>query len=252
MIPEIFGREQNPDGRDARAKRKAVESADAVICVSENTRRDLLERIPIPAERVSVTPLASALSREMSLGDEPVPERPYFLFVGARHSPYKNFARLLQAFARAADKQTDLELCVVGPKFDRTERQRIDELKLANHVKNAGPISDSHLAKLYRCSLALVCPSLYEGFGVPPLEALACGTLAIVSNAASLTEVTGRAALMIDPHSVDSVVDGMLRVCHLGRDERQEWINRGLAQAARFDWSKTASDTIAIYRTVAA
>jgi len=252
MIPEIFGREQDPEGRDTSAKRKAVESADAIICVSENTRRDLLERIPVPAARVSVTPLASALSREMSLGDEPVPARPYFLFVGARHARYKNFARLLQAFARAAEKQPELGLCVVGPNFDHVETKWIGELKIADRVKNAGPVSDAHLAKLYRCSLALVCPSWYEGFGIPPLEAMACGSLAVVADTASLTEVTGGAALTVDPHSVDSLIDGLLQVCSLDRDQRQEWINRGMARAARFDWARTASDTINIYRTLAA
>ena len=252
MIPEIFSREQDPQGRDAHVKRKAAESADAVICVSESTRRDFLERIRIPAERVFVTPLASALSREMSLGDEAVPAGPYFLYVGARHARYKNFDRLLQAFARAAEKQTELELCVVGRDFDRTECKWINELKIAGRVKNTGLIPDPHLAKLYRCSLALVYPSLYEGFGIPPLEAMTCGSLAVVSSTASLAEVTGGAALTIDPHSVDSLVDGLLQVCGLDRDQRQERINRGMARAARFNWSKTASDTIRIYRTVTA
>ena len=252
MIPEIFSRELDPKGTNAKVKRNAVESADAVICVSENTRRDLLERIPVPEERVFVTPLASRLSREMSLGDEPVPERPYFLFVGARQAKYKNFARLLQAFARAAEKWTDLELCVVGSNFAPAERQLISELRIEGRVRNAGPISDPHLAKLYRCSRALVYPSLHEGFGIPPLEALACGSLAIVANTSSLIEVTGKAAVMIDPHSIDSLVDGLLRVCSLDRDQRQAWIAQGMTWASRFKWSKTASDTVEIYKTVAA
>ncbi|MGA9450416.1 MAG: glycosyltransferase family 1 protein [Verrucomicrobiia bacterium] len=252
MIPEIYSEELDPKSHDAKVKRKAVESADAVICVSENTRRDLLERIPVSEKRVFVTPLAPELSREMSLGDEPVPERPYFLFVGARKARYKNFAPLLQAFARAAEKWTELELCVVGPNFDPVESKLISELKIDGRVKNTGLIPDPHLAKLYRCSLALVYPSLYEGFGIPPLEAMACGSLAIVSDTSSLTEVTGRAAIMIDPRSIESMTEGMLKVCNLGSDQRQEWINRGLAWAARFQWSKTASDTIKIYKAVAA
>jgi len=250
MIPEIFSQELDPQGHDAEAKRKAVESADAVICVSENTRRDLLDRIPIPDERVFVTPLASALSREISLGDEPVPEQPYFLFVGTRHAKYKNFARLLRAFARAAEKQTELALCIVGPNFNPMESKLLRELKIEGRVINPGPISDPHLAKLYRCSRALIYPSLYEGFGIPPLEAMACGSLAVVSNTPSLTEVTGPAALRIDPHSIDSLVDGLLQVCGLDQRRRQASIEQGMAWAARFQWSKTASDTFKIYRTV--
>ncbi len=81
---------------------------------------------------------------------------------------------------------------------------------------------------------------------------MACGSLAIVSDTSSLTEVTGRAAIMIDPRSIESMTEGMLKVCNLGSDQRREWINRGMAWAARFQWSKTASDTIKIYKAVAA
>lgn len=140
----------------------------------------------------------------------------------------------------------------MGSLFDPLERKLISELKIDGRVKNTGPIPDSHLAKLYRCSVALIYPSLYEGFGIPPLEALACGSLAIVSSTSSLTEVTGKAAIMIDPHSIDSMVDGLLKVCNLDSDQRQEWINNGIAWASRFKWSKTASNTIEIYKAVVA
>jgi len=252
MIPEIYSQELDPQGHDANVKRKAAAAADAVICTSENTRKDLLERIPVPEQRLFVIPLASELSREMSLGDEPVPERPYFLFVGARKAGYKNFARLLEAFTRVAEKQKDLELLVVGPPWDSSERGLISELKMDGRIRNTGPVSDVYLARLYRCSLALVYPSLYEGFGIPPLEAMACGSLAVVSNTASLTEVTGKAAILIDPRFTDSIADGMWKVCSLDGEQRQEGINRGMAWAARFQWSKTACDTMAVYKTVAA
>jgi len=252
MIPEIYSEELDPQKHDAKVKQKAVESADAVICVSENTRRDLLERIPIAEERVFVTPLASELSREMSLGDEPAPERPYFLFVGARKAKYKNFARMVRAFARMAEKQKDAELLVVGLPWDPFERGLISELRMDGRIKQTSPVSDAHLAKLYRCALALVYPSLYEGFGLPPLEAMACGSLAVVSNAASLTEVTGKAAILIDPGSIDSVADAMLKVYNLDGDQRQKWVDQGMAWASRFQWNATGAATISIYKTVAA
>ena len=251
MIPEIFGRERDPDGRDTRAKQKAVEAADAVICVSENTRKDLLERIPVPEGRVFVTPLASELALEMSWGPESVPERPYFLFVGTRRAEYKNFARCLQAFARLAEKRADVELWVVGPSFEPDERKLIRDLKMAERVKSAGVISDSHLAKFYRCALALVYPSLYEGFGIPPLEAMACGSLAIVADSPRQTEVTGNAALTVDPGNVDSLVAGMSTAGNLRSDQRQEWIRQGILWSSRFNWGKTVEETVRIYRTLA-
>ena len=251
MIPEIFNRAMDARGNDVMLKRRAVESADAVICVSHNTRKDLLERIRLPEDRVFVTHLASELSREMSFGDERIPDRPYFLFVGARKNTYKNFVRLLQAFSRVAEKRADLCLCVAGPAFDPLERRLIADLKIDERVKNISAVTDPHLAKLYRCSAALVCPSIYEGFGIPPLEAMACGSLAVVANTSSLPEVAGASAIQVSPDSVESIADGMFQVLNLGADQRRERIVNGRAWAARFDWNKTASDTISVYNTLA-
>jgi glycosyltransferase involved in cell wall biosynthesis len=251
MIPQIYSNDLDAKGNDLKLKRQAVESADAVICISESTRKDLLERISIPEDRIRVIYLASSLNREWAAGDkEAVPERPYFIFVGARKAAYKNFTSVLRAFARTVEKWNDLELCVVGPPFDKFELQLLHQLKIQSRVKNLQTVDDPHLNKLYQHSLALIYPSWYEGFGIPPLEAMACGSLAIVSNTSSLPEVAGEAAIMIDPHSIDALVDGMLKVCNLADDQRLILINRGMAWASRFKWSKTISNTIELYKSL--
>ncbi|MFN2598980.1 MAG: glycosyltransferase family 4 protein, partial [Pyrinomonadaceae bacterium] len=174
MIHEIFSRQMDPTGREADAKRKAIAAADAVICVSQNTKKDLLERHAIPENKVRVIYQASDLNESLAHGDEHAPARPYFIYVGSRSS-YKNFDALLRAFAKIAPARDDLSLCVVGSPFREDERKLIAALRLGGRVGHLGYANDSHLAKLYRCSLALVYPSLYEGFGIPPLEAMACG-----------------------------------------------------------------------------
>jgi glycosyltransferase involved in cell wall biosynthesis len=250
MIAEIFSEDLDPHGIEATVKRQAVEAADALICISENTRKDFLERIRFPEDRIFVIPLASELTGEMAMGNEPVPEHPFFLFVGSR-AIYKNFLRLLIAFAQVAEKWPDVELCIVGGPFDATERGLLDALKIRNRVRNLGRLPDEHLAKLYRHSVALVYPSLYEGFGIPPLEAMACGTVAIVSNASSLPEVTGDAAILIDPKSVDEMIEAMLRVRDFGKSQRQELIDKGVAWASRFSWEETVRRTMEVYRVIA-
>jgi glycosyltransferase involved in cell wall biosynthesis len=197
-----------------------------------------------------VTPLASELSLDMTAGDEPVPGRPYFLFVGSRPI-YKNFARLMLAFAEVAEKWPDVELGVIGAPLNPTELGLLDALKIRSRVRHLGNVSDKQLAKLYRGSVALVYPSLYEGFGIPPLEAMACGTIVIAAGVSSLPEVVGDAAVMIDPQSVDSMVGAMLQVRDLGKNERESLVAKGLARAARFNWNETVRRTVEIYRVVA-
>jgi glycosyltransferase involved in cell wall biosynthesis len=249
MIHELFPAEMDPTGEHADRKRRAILAAERIICISENTKKDLLERYPVPEGKVAVTYLASGIDISMSGGPEPVPARPYFLYVGSR-SRYKNFDGLLRAFARAAAARGNLALCVVGPPFTADEEGQLAALRLAGRVEHYGQPADPHLAKLYRHSLALVYPSRYEGFGIPPLEAMSCGTVAVVSDASSLPEVVGDAGVMFDPRADEELTDILLA---LAADEalRRGLIEKGRRRAEGFGWGKTVAQTVEVYRSAA-
>lgn len=248
MIHELFPAELDPTGQQADEKRRAVMAADAVICISENTRNDLLERYSLPEDKVRVTHLASDLDASLSHGPEPVPDRPYFLYIGRRYG-YKNFDGLLKAFAKARSARPEIALCVVGAPFSETEHILLEDLKIADGIDHYGAVGDVHLAKLYRCSVAFVYPSLYEGFGIPPLEAMSCGTAVIASNSSSLPEVVGDGGILFDPTSVNDLAD-LLLLMHDDESARAGLIAKGYERAKVFSWDQTTAQTVEIYRSL--
>ena len=249
MIHEIFPEQMDSNGQQAEQKRKAIAAAQAIICISENTKKDLLERYSIPESKVTVTYLASEIDASLAYGSEPVPFRPYYLYIGNRAS-YKNFDILLSAFAKAVSVQSDIALCVVGAPFNEIEEKLIAELKLTSHIENYGYTSDRQLAKLYRCSIAFVYPSLYEGFGIPPLEAMSCGTAVVASNCSSIPEVVGDAGLLFNPRATGDLADILLLLID-SPTERDHLINKGCQRAKLFSWDKTVAQTLDVYRSVA-
>lgn len=244
LIPNFF-----PDGALyswlADETRKALLAAQKIICVSENTKKDLLELYSVPESKVTVTYLASEIDASLSHGSEPVPSRPYYLYVGARLG-HKNFDGLLAAFAKAVSIRPDIALCVAGPPFNEAEGKLIADFKLAKHVEHYGCVSDHHLAKLYRCSVAFVYPSLYEGFGIPPLEAMSCGTAVVASNSSSLPEVVGDAGLLFDPKSTNELVDQLLLLLD-NSTLREHLVSKGYTRAKQFSWDKTVAQTLDVY-----
>jgi glycosyltransferase involved in cell wall biosynthesis len=248
MIEELYP-ESDPSGLRQRQKAQALAAASAVICISHNTKKDLLERYPNLKAPITVTHLASELNSRMAEGDEPVPDRPYFLYVGARHAAYKNFDGLLAAFDRIAKECPEVVLCLAGPPLTADEQRSLAGFELQDRVHHAGQPGDSHLAKLYRCSLALVYPSLYEGFGIPPLEAMACGTIAVAANRASLPEIMGDAGLLFNPLAADDLAQ-ILSAIARGEINRAEMIERGSRRAAQFSWERTAAQTYTVYHNL--
>lgn len=248
MIHELFP-ELYPNGEFVARKRRAIEAADAILCISENTKQDLLSRYPVDEAKVLVTYLAANLASTPVTGEQPAPSRPYFLYVGAR-TGYKNFHGLLSAFAVAATITPEIILCVVGPRFTNDEVRLIDEWGLSGKVENFGAVSDAQLATLYQRSLALVYPSLYEGFGIPPLEAMQCGTLVIAANRSSIPEVVGDAGVLFDPDGPEALTDILVHVAR-NPGERQSFIERGYSRVRKFTWDKTVRDTVQVYRNLA-
>jgi glycosyltransferase involved in cell wall biosynthesis len=207
MIHEIY----HPGCLTSQFKRASVERADHVICISHNTKKDLCEMFDFPPERASVTHLG--YQDFSGFGGFEVPavlsEAPYFLYVGHRVG-YKNFTGLLRAFARSPQLVRDFRVvCFGGGSFTEDEKVLAAGLGLtARHLIHLGG-ADELLGIAYANAAAFVCPSLYEGFGLPPLEAMSAGCPVLSSNSSSLPEVVGDAALMFEPTDLDAMRDAM-------------------------------------------
>jgi glycosyltransferase involved in cell wall biosynthesis len=248
MIHELFV-DSIDAGATIRAKQAAICAADAIICISESTKNDLLTYFPAVESKIVVTHLASEFSSDWAYGNELIPVQPYFLYVGSRAKAYKNFDTLLIAFAKVASVNPDLLLCVVGAPFNAEEQQRIAELKLIDRIQHYHHASDTHLAKLYRCSVAFVYPSLYEGFGIPPLEAMACGTVVVAANSSSIPEVVGDAGILFEPKAVEDLADILLDLLD-SPSKRDRLIAKGYERNQQFSWEETAAKTVKVYRSL--
>ncbi|MBE9048066.1 glycosyltransferase family 4 protein [Pleurocapsales cyanobacterium LEGE 10410] len=249
LIHEIFSNQLDPSGKHIEHKRKAIRAAQKIICISENTKKDLINWYSVPEEKISVTYLASSIDASLSHGVEEVPCRPYYLYVGSRDAYYKNFDTLLFALAKVVSVQPEIRLCIVGESLNQTEIKLIAELNLSNSIEHYGYASDTHLAKLYRCSIAFVYPSLYEGFGIPPLEAMSCGTVVVVSNNSSIPEVVGDAGILFNPKATKDLADILLSLLDRSA-KRDRLIVKGYQRAKAFSWDKTVSQTLDVYNSV--
>ena len=250
MIHELFSEQMDPQGATKKTKHDAVFSADVILCISKSTQKDLLELYPSLESRTKVIYLATEFGEDNIDDQAPVPTQPYFLYVGGRRT-YKNFDELLLAFQNVTSKPnyTDLLLCVVGSPFDAQEKERLEFLNLSKNVVHYGRATDGQLAKLYNRSIAFVYPSLYEGFGIPLLEAMACGTTVIGSNVSSIPEVVGDAGLFFNPKSTNELVNQLLYILE-NPIQRDRLIQKGKEQCKKFTWDKTVQKTVEVYRSL--
>jgi len=235
----------NPRDRVAlRADVRGVLGAAGLVAVSETTRRDLVEHLAIPPERVHVVPEGIDHARFRPVAPTPAPW-PYVLFVGSEH-PRKELLTVLRALAALQEDHPDLRLVKVGSAgtseapFHAPVARALDELGLRERVVFAGHVPDEELPGLYAGAAALAFPSRYEGFGLPPLEAMACGCPVVVSDAGSLPEVSGPAALVVPTGSARALAEALRALLHDG-GRRQDLVARGLAHAARFTWERAAA-----------
>jgi glycosyltransferase involved in cell wall biosynthesis len=242
--------ELHPEGippAEAEAKRRAVDRADRVLCISENTRRDLLRLYGTDPAKVTVTPLGVDLPPPPAEPSPPT-DRPYLLFVGQR-GLYKNFDALLEAYA-ASPRLRGLDLlCFGGAPWSAEEAARAARLGVPAARVRQSSGDDHALAAAYRGAVALVYPSRYEGFGLPPLEAMSQGCPVVCSDTSSLPEVVGDAALTVASDDVDALRSAVERVVD---DEalRADLAIRGRARAATFTWERCAQQTLEVYRSL--
>lgn len=216
--------------------RPAAHQAYRVLTVSTYAQQAILDWTGLPNERVVVVGNGVG-SVFCPSGVQYAPGYPYIFYAGNR-KPHKNLTRLLQGFARSGLSR-DVRLILTGTP-EATVSQQIRALKLQDRVVYAGQLTDSELAAHYRGAMALVYPSLYEGFGLPPLEAMACGTPIMTSNRTALPEVVGDAALLIDPYDVEAIAWGIQCVVQ-DSTLRQALRHKGLERAQQFTWDQTAA-----------
>lgn len=249
MIPELYPDDFTGILESTERKHRAIERADKIICVSNNTKLDLMRLLSVPENKISVIHLASDLDESMVDPDWKACDSPYILFVGAR-TIYKNFTKLLHAFHKAKAEWPELKLLLVGAELTATEQTKAAQLGVSDCILILQNLDDQKLATTYHNAQALVYPSMYEGFGIPPLEAMACGTLVITSNRSSIPEVVGDAAFLIDPNSVEEMTSKILGLKNLGPN-REILINRCKQQAQTFCWQKSTDKIVNIYKEVA-
>lgn len=257
-----LGREQpliaRPRGLARLALRRdyaGIVRAEHVIVPSEATRSDVLHHLGVPSERVTVVPEAVDHARFRPVPPRPVPWR-YLLVVGSEH-PRKNLEAVLRAFAllKARGGHEGLRLVKVGEPgdgeaaFGEHTHRLVRALGLEREVVLTGRVADEELPGWYAGAACLLMPSWAEGFGLPPLEAMACGTPSVVSTEGALPEVVGDAGLLVAPDDVAGLAQAVDRL--LVDDALHTVLrSRGLARAARFTWERVARETLAVYDAV--
>jgi len=250
MIQEKFlGKFGRNDATSAK-KRAAVSRADRVICVSENTRKDLMELFNPDPAKIRTIHWGFNFAGPDELPEAPRLGRPFFLYVGMRGS-YKNFDNLLRAYASRPALRQEYELIAFGMDgFTSSEIETIGALGLKSSQVRHLSGDDALLGHLYSKASALIYPSLYEGFGIPPLEAMSFGCPVLCSNTSSIPEIVGDAGLYFDPGRIDAIADTMERVVS-SAELRLELVARGKERVKHFSWDRCVAQTLEVYRDLA-
>jgi len=251
MIHEKFPDFSAGSRHVVRTKRAAIERADHIICISENTRRDLLDLTGVAKERTSVVRLGFSMQAGPVVEKEPdeTPPQPYILYVGKR-GDYKNFATLLEAYAGSAALMRDyLLVCFGDAPFSGAELEAARRLGVPEgRLRHFGG-GDARLAAFYRGARVFVYPSRYEGFGIPPLEAMSFDCPVICGNTSSLPEVVGDAARTVDPGDAAALraeLEAVLGQPALAGELRR----RGRERIRLFSWEECARQTRAVYASL--
>lgn len=229
--------------------------AKKIIAISENTKKDLIDLYHLPSDKIKVIYLAADKRFKPAESAAAVAEirkkyelnYPYLLFVGTLE-PRKNIPNLIEAFNKIKDKNSKLKLLLVGKKGWKFESifNLINALKLNERVIYVGYVQDEDIPLLINAAELFVYPSIYEGFGLPPLEAMACGTPVITSDISSLPEVAGDAGIMVDPYNVNELADEIIKVLNNNK-LKEELSRKGQERTKLFSWEKCAKETLEVF-----
>ena len=247
MIHELFPKNFSPRDRTTILKCEAIKRADHIICISKNTQKDLIQILGVDKKKISVIYHGiSVLKSELILNA--INHTPFILYVGARERNYKNFSRFVKAFAKSKDLIRNFKIIAFGGgDFTVEESNIFRKMNLTDdNIVNVNG-SDECLASLYNTASLFVYPSLYEGFGIPPLEAMSYGCPVACSNASSIPEVVGDAAFFFDPYSSSSIMETMENALYNDR-ERNAIIGKGYRRVKKFSWDKCVGETLEVYK----
>jgi glycosyltransferase involved in cell wall biosynthesis len=234
--------------------------ASHIITISQNSRRDIHQICGVPLAKITVAypgvdarfrPLDRAYCRSIIRAKYGV-ERPYILYVGAIEHPNKGLVRLIEDFGRLRRRGLlEYLLVIVGGERGGANRihRAVQDAQLQNDIVFPGFVPFDDLPVLYNAAAVFVYPSLYEGFGLPPVEAMACGTPVACSNTSSLPEVVGGAAVTFDPHNPGEIADA-IRALLTTESLRREKASLGFERVKRYSWQSAATATLAVYREV--
>ena len=255
MIYERFADLFNGPGNDQfrEWKRRCVQEADAVICISEATRQDVQRYYGLDSDSIYVVPLAcSDVFRQLKQregGLEMPTRQPFLLYIGNRgdRSHYKNFDGLIQAYSIWTHRK-EIALVVVGRPWSADEERRLAELGIQDNLYLLTDVGDEEFCRLYNQAAALVYPSLYEGFGIPLLEAMACGCPIIASNIPSTIEVARECPIYFEPTEVESLLTAFDKVLSEGRNSDR--VRAGVEHVKCYSWDKTARQTLEVYHAL--
>jgi len=245
------------EGLFLRFAARGMTKADRIITISRFSKQEIVRVLGYPQENIDVVypgidhhrykpgPKQKSIMQKYGLGEK----QKVVLYVGLDQSR-KNLPTLIKAFGRLKECGLDICLLKVGRQQSDQERKKllelIEELQLQEDVKFTGYVPEDDLPHVYNSADVLVFPSTYEGFGLPPLEAMACGCPVITSSAAALPEVVGDAAIMLEPYDIEGLAGKMYEVL-TSQEIRKDMISKGLERAREFDWGKTAHETAEIY-----
>jgi glycosyltransferase involved in cell wall biosynthesis len=245
LTHEIVSLQTKRDDWAIRGKKILAPKTDYIIAVSENTKKDIVERLHIHPDKIKVIYHGCSLKpiheKKMSLPDR------YILFVGERES-YKNFEKLAKAFSLLLQSDRELKLIVTGRPFSPDERRFLQSLKIDKNTMHY-IVGNEELAELYSSALAFVYPSLYEGFGIPILEAFSCGCPVILSNSSCFPEIAENAGEYFDALDIDSMVDAIKRVIY-NYSYQENLIKQGKKRLEFFSWEKTTEETLQLYKHI--
>lgn len=234
----------------------SIKNADHIVTISQFSKKDIMEQYKIKSEKITVAYPGIGEEKFRDKRQETGDKDPYIIYIGTLQ-PKKNLLRLLEAFARVAIDKKDLDLLIVGKTTGEGKQgwmyeeilKAPKELGIEEKVKFLGYVSEEEKAKLLQGALAFVAPSLWEGFGIPVVEAMTQGTPVIVSNVSSLPEVVGKAGLLVDPYSVDQI-EQAIRVLVSDKKLRDRYSKAGLEQAKKFSQEKMAKEVLGVFKKI--